>query len=95
MSKYCSEDLRNAAEDVENYSGYDEDIIADMLRFAADVLERKKKCEYAVKHYADDGSEIIDALHAHSLDDAEMLAKTSGLDDTWIVRRQVGEWEKV
>ena len=89
MSKYCSEDLRNAAEDVENYSGYDEDIIADMLRFAADVLEREEKCErkfeYTVKY--EDGE--VSSLHYCFVDPL----KHGKRENHRIIRRSVGEWE--
>lgn len=80
MSKYCAEDLRNAAEDVENFSGYDEDIIADMLRFAADVLGREKKYEYA--------SVLPDGSMSCAHDDVMEAGYHA-------FRREVGEWEEV
>lgn len=86
MSKYCAEDLRNAAEDVENYSGYDEDIIADMLRFAADVLEREKKYEYALVSNG--------VMYSNHYCDFQSATLTRGFGEK-VVKRAVGEWEEV
>ena len=42
-NKYTAHDLRESADDIEKYDGQDDEVIASMLRFSADSVERLEK----------------------------------------------------
>lgn len=40
QNQYTAQDLRESADDIEKYDGQDDEVIASMLRFSADSVER-------------------------------------------------------
>ena len=80
-------------------SKFDENTIAEMLRQAADDMEREKKYEYATKW--DDGK--IDGISpckdevTDSISFVQYISSISADNQTGckLVRREVGEWEEV
>lgn len=66
-----------------------------MLRQAADMMVRESKYEYGVKFHGCDGSARIDNMHFRSLSEANEFNEVIGLDETTVVRREVGGWEEV
>ena len=71
-------------------SKFDEYVIEEMLRQAAEDMEREekreKRYEYAERY--DDG--VVSSSH-----NSEMIDRTLIFDDSDVVRREVGEWEEV
>ncbi|MCQ2299949.1 MAG: hypothetical protein MJZ81_07500 [Bacteroidales bacterium] len=89
---YSAQDMRDAANSREAW-GY-KDALNNMLRQAAEALEREKKYEYSVLYCVDE-SEFNDVRHFDTLDDAKDNVDDCGYDELKFVRREVGEWEEV
>lgn len=111
--KYTAQEMRDIADsddfiaygydDPKNYSDPDcaeievTHMVREMLRQAADDMERKKRWEYAVMYTALSGCRCI------SPGRADCIAATKNIlslynkecEDANIVRRSVGEWEEV
>ena len=82
MRGWCVDNERSAA-------------LQEMLRQAADALDRKKKYEYTLKYLAKDGSCYVSRFHNDTQDEAERYSNTFNGETFVVLRRQVGEWEEV
>lgn len=99
MAKYTAVEMRSAASYVETYDVFEDHDreIASMLRQAADMMERERKYEYAIK-YKKGWSACVERMSkTHYESDALALADACPLvtEETKLVRRAVGEWEEV
>ena len=95
MSKvFTAQEMRVRADKEERH--WHDHVTADMLRQAADALERKekrgKKYEYAVK-WLDENS-VANNMGEHRKW-AESIVRDVGSSKVRLVRRPVGEWEEV
>lgn len=87
MSKiYTAQEMREWAE-FQNKGGFL--TIAEMLRQAADALERDEKREVKYE-YAESKNGIITNHHSDDIENYVMYC-----DGSTLVRRPVGEWEEV
>lgn len=85
MSKiYTAQEMRERAEMCERYSDV---ATAEMLRQAADALEREKKYEYRI-------TTVVADYGFLTLEKAKEFKRHHKLDEP-IFRREVGEWEKL
>lgn len=95
--RYTAKEMRERAEIIEN--AFLDMPTAEMLRQAADMMEREEKreknYEYGIRYCVDDGSVFEDERHFDSLKDAKDNADVSGYDELKFDRREVGEWEEV
>lgn len=88
--RYTAQDMRETADDFENYSDMDESVIADMLRQAADDMEREEKREKKYEYAEKFKEGMVAYLHRdRPIDHGEMWPGSIA------VRREVGEWEEV
>lgn len=88
--RYTAQDMRIAAKSFlcSEVSLIDKRDIAEMLRQAAEMMEREKKYEYAVRTPT---GWIDEEATQNTLEDIKLFYE----DGDTIVRREVGEWEEV
>lgn len=88
---YTAQEMRHAADTREAWG--DKDEVNNMLRQAADMIEReerrKKKYEYSAKY----GNGFVSELHSSTIGGTDYAKESKGF--VGVVRREVGEWEEV
>lgn len=87
-TRYTAQEMREMALVEESYGW---DVVAKMLRQAADDLEREKKYEYAARY--SDGH--IPAFYYRSKEDVLDGECPFSDEEFVVVRREVGEWQTV
>ena len=96
---YTTHDMRDAAKCLFSCQvdlKHDNRDIARMLRQAADMLEREKSYEYAVKIVRGGHTVGISAGHYETPEKAEKsLTHCASGETPVVVRRSVGDWEEV
>ena len=88
--RYTAQDMRETADGLKDDPGMDALIIADMLRQAADDMEREEKRERKYEYAEKFKEGMVACLHRERpVDHCEMYPGSIA------VRREVGEWEEV
>lgn len=68
-------------------------VVAEMLRQAANVLEREEKRDYEYSVYPPEVNGVFKYRAEAEL--KALILKQYGISDSTIVRRSVGEWEVI
>lgn len=93
--KYTAQEMRQRA-NAEEHLWHDR-LTAEMLRQAADIMEREKKYEYVARYISRINGEICENFGNRYDTKEEVMenALRSCCVQTTIMRRAVGEWEEV